>query len=129
MFDPALGGLSILVHAPAMPAATPARLRTVAELVQFAGDRVAMTDILTCLVGRGVRALLRRRRRPGRPALRRPRRRRPLPDPGPPRSRGAHAPTRADGPGFAPDEVPDPTLASTERVGDELYLRYEFNRG
>ena len=37
---------------------------------------------------------------------------------------GAHAPTLADGPGFAPD-IPDPTLASLERVGDELYLRYE----
>jgi 5-amino-6-(5-phosphoribosylamino)uracil reductase len=40
---------------------------------------------------------------------------------------GAHAPTLATGPGFTPDEIPDPTLASLERVGDELYLRYEFN--
>ena len=40
---------------------------------------------------------------------------------------GARAPTLADGPGFAPDEIPDPTLAALERVGDELYLRYEFS--
>jgi riboflavin biosynthesis pyrimidine reductase len=39
---------------------------------------------------------------------------------------GAAAPTLAAGPGFAPDEIPDATLASLERVGDELYLRYDF---
>jgi len=42
---------------------------------------------------------------------------------------GARAPTVVEGPGFAPDEIPDPTLASIEHVGDELYLRYEFAWG
>ena len=127
MFDPALGGPSIVLHAPAMPAETRARLAPVAELVQFSGERVAVGDVLTWLAGRGVRTLLCE----GGGALVAqlfaaravdalyltlvPR-----------LLGGARAPTLADGPGFAPDEIPDPTLASMERVGDELYLRYEF---
>ena len=39
---------------------------------------------------------------------------------------GAAAPTLAGGPGFEPDQIPDAKLVSLERVGDELYLRYEF---
>jgi riboflavin-specific deaminase-like protein len=39
---------------------------------------------------------------------------------------GAAAPTLVAGAGFDPDEIPDAKLASLERVGDELYLRYEF---
>jgi len=127
MFDPALGGPSIVLHAPAMPAETRARLAPIAELVQFSGERVAVGDVLTWLAGRGVRTLLCE----GGGALVAqlfaaravdalyltlvPR-----------LLGGARAPTLADGPGFAPDEIPDPTLASMERVGDELYLRYEF---
>ena len=42
---------------------------------------------------------------------------------------GARAPTLAGAPGFAPDQIPDPKLASMERVGDELYLRYDFAWG
>jgi 5-amino-6-(5-phosphoribosylamino)uracil reductase len=128
MFDPALGGPSIILHAPAMPAEIRARLGTVAELVQFSGERVAMADVLTWLAGRGFRTLLCE----GGGALVAqffsaravdalyltlvPR-----------ILGGARAPTLAGGPGFAPDEIPDPKLASLERVGDELYLRYEFN--
>ena len=130
MFDPALGGKSIVLHAPAIPADVRARLGKVAELVQFTGERVRMTDVLTWLAGRGVNTLLCE----GGGALVAqffaaravdalyltlvPR-----------ILGGAHAPTLADGPGFAPDQIPDPTLASMERVGDELYLRYEFNWG
>ena len=130
IFDPTLGGPSIVLHAPAMPVETRTRLGVVAELVQFMGDRVAMSDVLTWLDGRGIRTLLCE----GGGALVAqlfaaravdalyltlvPR-----------LLGGAHAPTLADGPGFAPDEIPDPTLASMERVGDELYLRYEFNWG
>jgi 5-amino-6-(5-phosphoribosylamino)uracil reductase len=127
MFDPALGGPSIVLHAPAMPAETRARLGAVAELVQFTGERVAMRDVLTWLAGRGFRTLLCE----GGGALVAqlfaaravdalyltlvPR-----------LLGGARAPTVADGPGFTPDEIHDPTLASMERLGDELYLRYEF---
>src|SRR5450631_813598 len=39
MFDPALGGPAIVLHAPAMPDETRARLGAVAELIQFAGER------------------------------------------------------------------------------------------
>ena len=41
---------------------------------------------------------------------------------------GAAAPTLVAGAGFDPDEIPDAKLASLERIGDELYLRYEFPR-
>jgi riboflavin biosynthesis pyrimidine reductase len=39
---------------------------------------------------------------------------------------GTLAPSLAEGPGFAPDEIPDATLGSIERYGDELLLRYDF---
>jgi riboflavin biosynthesis pyrimidine reductase len=39
---------------------------------------------------------------------------------------GALAPSLAAGPGFGADEIPDATLGSIERVGDELLLRYDF---
>jgi 5-amino-6-(5-phosphoribosylamino)uracil reductase len=39
---------------------------------------------------------------------------------------GAGAPTLAGGAGFDPDEIADATLTSLERIGDELYLRYDF---
>src|SRR3982750_1944501 len=49
--EPALGGPPIALHAPAMPVDTRARLGAVAELVQFSGKRVAMSDVLTWLAG------------------------------------------------------------------------------
>jgi riboflavin biosynthesis pyrimidine reductase len=39
---------------------------------------------------------------------------------------GLTAPTLVAGAGFDPDQIPDAKLASLERVGDELFLRYEF---
>lgn len=39
---------------------------------------------------------------------------------------GALAPTLAEGPGFSADEIPDATLGAIDRVGDELFLRYDF---
>jgi riboflavin biosynthesis pyrimidine reductase len=39
---------------------------------------------------------------------------------------GAVAPTLVAGAGFDPDQIPDAKLVSLERVGDEIYLRYEF---
>ena len=127
MFDPALGGPSIILHAPAMPAETRARLAPVAELVQFSGERVAMPDVLTWLVGRGFRTLLCEGGGALVAQLFAARAVDALYLTLVPRILGgAHAPTLATGPGFTPDEIPDPTLASMERVGDELYLRYEF---
>ena len=130
MFDPALGGPSIVLHAPAMPVETRARLTPVAELVQFTGDRVAMSDVLTWLHGRGLRTLLCEGGGALVAQLFAARAVDALYLTLVPRILGgAHAPTFADGPGFTPDEIPDPTLASMERVGDELYLRYEFSWG
>ena len=127
MFDPALGGPSIVLHAPAMPAETRARLAPVAELVQFSGERVAVSDVLIWLAGRGVRTLLCEGGGALVAQLFAARAVDALYLTLVPRVLGgARAPTLADGPGFAPDEIPDPTLASMERVGDELYLRYEF---
>jgi 2,5-diamino-6-(ribosylamino)-4(3H)-pyrimidinone 5'-phosphate reductase len=40
---------------------------------------------------------------------------------------GNDAPTLASGSGFLADEIPDATLGAMERVGDELYLRYDFD--
>ena len=39
---------------------------------------------------------------------------------------GATAPTLAGGLGFDPEEIPDASLTSLERIGDELFLHYEF---
>jgi riboflavin-specific deaminase-like protein len=39
---------------------------------------------------------------------------------------GADAPTLVAGAGFDPDQIPDAKLVSLDRVGDEIYLRYEF---
>ncbi|MET0593213.1 MAG: dihydrofolate reductase family protein [Polyangiaceae bacterium] len=39
---------------------------------------------------------------------------------------GALAPSLAGGPGFLPNEIPDATLGSIDRIGDELFLRYDF---
>ena len=88
IFDPELGGPAIVLHAPAMPVETRARLGAVAELVQFMGDRVAH-DRRPDLARRPrhPNAAVRRRRRRRRPALRRPRRRRALSNAGPPHPR------------------------------------------
>ena len=127
MFDPALGGPSIVLHAPSMPAEIRTRLATVAELVQFAGERVAMGDVLTWLAGRGFRTLLCEGGGALVAQLFAARAVDTLHLTLVPRVLGgARAPTLAGGPGFAPDQIPDPKLASLERVGDELYLRYEF---
>ena len=39
---------------------------------------------------------------------------------------GAAAPTLVAGAGFDPDQIPDASLVAVEKIGDELYLRYEF---
>ena len=39
---------------------------------------------------------------------------------------GLTAPTLVAGAGFDPDQIADAKLASVDRVGDELFLRYEF---
>jgi 5-amino-6-(5-phosphoribosylamino)uracil reductase len=130
MFAPARGGASIVVHAASMLPATRARLAPVAELAELGGDRVDVADLLVWLTTRGVRTLLCEGGGSLCAQLFAARAVDALYLTLVPRILGgARAPTVVDGPGFAPDEIPDPTLASLERVGDELFLRYEFSWG
>jgi len=128
IFDPARGGPSIVVHTARMPAEARARLAPAAELVELGAVTVAMPELLAWLSGRGVRTLL-------------------CEGGGdlcaqlfvvravdeihltlaPRILGGTRAPTMVDGPGFAPDEIPDGRLAAVEQVGDELFLRYEID--
>jgi 5-amino-6-(5-phosphoribosylamino)uracil reductase len=127
MFDPALGGPPIVAHAASMPPETRARLAAVAELAELGDHTVAIPDLLAWLAARGVRTLLCEGGGALVAQLFAARAVDALYLTLVPRILGgAYAPTLADGPGFRPDQIPDPTLASMERVGDELYLRYEF---
>lgn len=130
MFDPTRGGASIVVHAASMLPATRALLAPVAELAELGGDRVDVADLLAWLTARGVRTLLCEGGGSLCAQLFAARAVDALYLTLVPRILGgARAPTVVEGPGFAPGEIPDPKLASLERVGDELYLRYEFGWG
>jgi 5-amino-6-(5-phosphoribosylamino)uracil reductase len=130
MFDPGRGGPSIVVHARAMPAFERQRLATVAELAELGGERVAVEDLLAWLSARGVATLLCEGGGSLCAQLFAARAVDQLYLTVVPRILGgARAPTLADGPGFTPDQIPDAALASLERVGDELYLRYDFAWG
>jgi riboflavin-specific deaminase-like protein len=127
MFDPARGGRSIVMHARSMPAETRARLGAAAELAELPGERPDIKDALAWLTTRGVRTLLCEGGGDLCAQLFAARAVDALYLTLVPRILGgAHAPTLVGGAGFGVDEIPDPTLASMERVGDELYLRYEF---
>jgi 5-amino-6-(5-phosphoribosylamino)uracil reductase len=128
MFDPARGGPSIVVHAATMPAETRARLAPVAELAELGATRVAIPDLLGWLAGRGVRTLLCEGGGNLCAQLFAARAVDELYLTLVPRILGgALAPTVVGGAGFGPDEIPDPKLTSLERIGDELYLRYDFS--
>jgi 5-amino-6-(5-phosphoribosylamino)uracil reductase len=127
MFDPARGGKAIIAHAAAMPAIERRRLGAVAELAELGGERVAVEDLLSWLTTRGVQTLLCEGGGNLCAQLFAARAVDQLYLTLVPRILGgSHAPTLADGPGFAVDQIPDPALASLERIGDELYLRYDF---
>jgi 5-amino-6-(5-phosphoribosylamino)uracil reductase len=128
MFDPARGGPSLVVHAAAMPAETRDRLAPVAELVELGAEAVAVVDLLAWLAGRGVRTLLCEGGGDLCAQLYAARAVDELYLTLVPRVLGGvRAPTLAGGAGFFPDEIPDGKLASVERIGDELYLRYTFS--
>jgi 5-amino-6-(5-phosphoribosylamino)uracil reductase len=127
MFDPARGGPSVVVHAARMPAEARARLAPVAELVEMGGGAVAMSDLLPWLAGRGVRTLL---CEGGGDLVAQLFAARAVDEIYltlvPRILGGARAPTLAGGDGFTPDQIPDARLASMERHGDDLFLRYEI---
>jgi 5-amino-6-(5-phosphoribosylamino)uracil reductase len=128
MFDPALGGPSFVVHTAGMPAGARAALAPVARLVEL-GDTAVPIELLlmwmrselgaetvVCEGGGVLVAQLFAARAVDELYLTLV----------PRILGGALAPTLAAGEGFDPDQIPDPALASLERVGDEIFLRYEF---
>jgi riboflavin biosynthesis pyrimidine reductase len=111
-----------------MPAEARTRLATAAELVELGAERVPVDELLTWSAGRGVATLLCEGGGDLVAQLFAARAVDELYLTFVPRVLGgARAPTLAGGDGFAPDQIPDPTLASVERLGDELFLRYRFD--
>jgi 2,5-diamino-6-(ribosylamino)-4(3H)-pyrimidinone 5'-phosphate reductase len=127
VFDPTLGGRTVVAHCACMPTSTRSVLATHATLVEFGDASVDMARLLAWLWAEGVRAVVCE----GGGAINAelfaasavdelyltlvPR-----------LLGGATAPTPVDGPGFSPDTIPDARLNALERDGDELFLRYEF---
>jgi 2,5-diamino-6-(ribosylamino)-4(3H)-pyrimidinone 5'-phosphate reductase len=127
MFDPALGGASFVLHGERMSVETKERLGGAATLVTLGQQGVDIPRLLGWAVERGIKTLL-------------------CEGGGtlcaqffaaravdelfvtlvPRILGGAQAPSLAEGPGFGSDEIPDATLGSIERFGDELLLRYDF---
>jgi riboflavin-specific deaminase-like protein len=131
MFDPTSGGEAVVAHAATMPDGKRASLRTHATLVELGATDVDMMALLEWLAReRGCKVVLSE----GGGAL---------------NARlfaaraidelcltivprvlgGSAAPTIVEGEGFEPDEVPDGRMVSLERVGDELFVVYEFDWG
>jgi riboflavin-specific deaminase-like protein len=128
IFDRSIGGPAYIVHAAIMPAETRAALAGVATLVELGRDAVPIDALLgwmrdglgaatvVCEGGGILVADLFAARAVDELYL----------TVVPRILGGAAAPTLVAGAGFDPEEIPDAKLASLERVGDELYLRYEF---
>ena len=128
MFDPALGGEAVVAHAAAMPESKRASLRARATLLELGdGDATWLRLLEWLAVERGAKevvcegggviaaGLLAARALDEFHLTIVPR-----------VLGGARAPSPVSGPGFAADALPDARLASVERSGDELFLRYEF---
>jgi riboflavin-specific deaminase-like protein len=128
MFDPHLGGEAVVAHSAAMPEEKRAALRPRATLLELGSSRVDVAALLDWLGGeRGCRVVVCE----GGGEL--------LADFFAARAvdamyltivprvlGGRSAPTVVAGDGFDPDAIPDARLGSVERVGDELFLRYDF---
>jgi len=128
MFDRTTGGAAYIIHTAAMPAATRGVLAGVAQLVELGAETVPTQALLAWLrddLGAGtvvcegggvlVAELFAAHAIDQLYLTVVPR-----------ILGGVAAPTLAAGPGFDPDQIPDAKLVSVERVGDELFLRYEF---
>ena len=128
MFDRSRGGPAYVVHSEDMPAATRARLGKVAALVAMGATAVDMAQMLTWMKrDLGVRALLCEGGGVLTAQLFAARAVDQLYVTFVPRILGGeHAPTMVEGAGFAPDLIPDATIGSLERIGDELFVRYDF---
>ncbi len=129
MFDAALGGEAIVAHAASMPEEKRASLRKHATLVELGASDCDLAGLLEWLaVERGANVVLCEGGGVIVAGFLAARALDELHLTIVPRVLGGlGAPTPVAGPGFAPGAVPDPRLAEVERVGDELFLRYEFD--
>jgi len=128
IFDRSIGGPAYVIHAAIMPAETRRALSAVAQLVEIGTDVVPIDAMLAwmrddlgaatvvCEGGGILVADLFAARAVDELYL----------TVVPRILGGVAAPTLVAGAGFDPDQIPDAKLASLEREGDELYLRYEF---
>jgi len=128
MFDPALGGPSFVLHSERMPVDARERLASVATLVTLGQRDVDVPRMLEWMLReRNVRTLLCEGGGVTCAQLFAARAVDELFVTFVPRILGgAAAPTMVQGPGFSADAIPDATLGSIDRVGDELFLRYDF---
>jgi 2,5-diamino-6-(ribosylamino)-4(3H)-pyrimidinone 5'-phosphate reductase len=128
MFDPSLGGPSVVAHPRTMPASARAALAGVAKLVELGELDVDVPRLLEWTFRElGVRTLLCEGGGVLCAELFRARAVDELYLTLVPRILGGvDAPTLAEGTGFLPDEIPNAVLCALDRVGDELYLRYDF---
>jgi riboflavin-specific deaminase-like protein len=128
MFDAALGGPSFVLHSERMSTEARERLGPVATLVTLGQTAVDIARLLTWAAEeRGVRTLLCEGGGILCAQLFAARAVDELFLTMVPRILGgASTPTLVQGPGFSADDIPDATLGSIDRVGDELFLRYDF---
>ena len=129
IFDRSIGGPTYVVHTEDMTQANRALLAPVASLVEMGATAVPMAGLLTwmrktvgaqvvmCEGGGDLVAQLFAARAVDElyvtvvPRI----------------LGGITAPTLVGGAGFDIDEIPHAVLTSVERIGDELYLRYDFS--
>jgi riboflavin-specific deaminase-like protein len=127
-FDPSRGGAAIVVHTAGMPPANRQSLGKVATLVEMGTESVNVTNLLAWMVedlnvqtllcegGGDLSARLFAARAVDALYLTLT-----------PRVLGGiDAPTMVAGAGFSADHLPDAALGALERIGDELFLRYDF---
>jgi riboflavin-specific deaminase-like protein len=129
MFDAALGGEAVVVHASTMPEVKRAALRPSATLVELGETAVDLSGLLDWLAReRGCRIVLCEGGGILNAKLFAARAVDELYVTVVPRILGgADAPTMVEGDGFEPDRIPDARLVSCDRVGDELFLVYAFD--
>jgi riboflavin-specific deaminase-like protein len=129
MFDAAHGGEAIVAHAATMPDAKRASLRTRATLVELGASEVDPLRLLEWLASeRGCKTVLCEGGGVLNAALFAARAVDELYVTIVPRILGgSSAPTIVGGSGFEPDAIPDARLTRSERIGDELFLVYEFD--
>jgi 5-amino-6-(5-phosphoribosylamino)uracil reductase len=126
MFDPTLGGEAVIAHAGSMPAAKRAAFAGRATLLELGATEVDLAALLEWMAReRGCQVVLSEGGGVLNAQLLAARAIDELFMTLVPRILGgADAPTSVEGPGFAPDALPDARLADVDRVGDELFLHY-----